>query len=250
MNHNFCVLLKFLGFAWFFVWSPNPCYAASSFEEASTMRLMCEAGLAESAASQGQLGMRVSAGASRLPAMSFGLKKDGYDGLNGGQAPALQRIWITRGLMIPVNIGLSLANLTELNWLAVTGFVQWSVYEAFARPVLALRMHLTNTYGLEQSQLSASGVEAVVSYGFLRYFAVFGSIGINRHQVSVRELQPDQNLVGGVPFLDSKDLIWTSPRGEVGFQMTIFPGIAAFTYGYSRLEASQSIHTAKVSVAL
>jgi hypothetical protein len=152
--------------------------------------------------------------------------------------------------MIPVNVGLSLANLSELNWLAVTGFMQWSVYEAFARPVLALRMHLTNTYGLEQSQLSASGVEAVVSYGFLRYFALFGSLGINRHQVALREPQPDQNLVGGVPFFESKDLIWTSPRGEVGFQMTIFPGIAAFTYGYSRLEANQSIHTAKVSLAL
>lgn len=250
MSSIFRFILKIQGFALAFCWSPPPSFGGDSLEEASAMKIISEAGLGESAASQGQLGVRAAAGASRLPKMPFGLKKEGYEGLDKGESAVLQRIWITRGLMVPVNVGLSLANLAEMNWLAVTAFVQWSVYEAFARPALALRLQVTNSYGLTHSQVSRSGLEIVSSYGFLRYFAVFASLGLNRHQVSLREQRVDQPLVGGVPFIDAEDLTWSSPFGELGFQMVIFPGIAAFTYGYSQLESSQSIHTAKVTMAL
>ena len=238
----FCVLLDTFGTRLGFAKTP---YA---------MRLS-GGGLAEAAASLGSLGIRLSGGVTRLPYPDEELFQSGQRGLKPTKNPLVQRLGLAKGLSIPINIGMMINHLADMGWLDVTAYLQWTIYEAHARPAFAVRTHYGKSFGIERTQLSTVGMDAVGSYGFFRYFALFGVIGIRRQEIVVHEEEFARDPNGspirpsGLSRAIQKELELHT-LGELGLQIVLIPTVAAMTLASSIDEDHFTYHTLKWTFAI
>lgn len=205
-------------------------------------------GIAESAPSLGSLGLRLSSGLTRLPSPKQDLFQTGQQGVITSDHPLARRLWIAKGLSIPVNVGLNLSQLQEMGWLDVTSYIQWTFYEGFAKPALAIRGIYGKSFGMETMQMSSAGGDFVVSHGFIKYFAIFGALGLRR-------LQTDHYNKRSLGYeLESKFEIKSDSKllsvAEIGLQAAFVPGFAALTVASSLSDHQTAYHTAKVTLSL
>jgi hypothetical protein len=208
-------------------------------------------GMAESAPSLGTLGVRLSGGLTSLPRPDQEQTASGQQGLKQGENPLTQRLWIAKGLYLPINVGMILTQLPELGWLDVTSYVQGTFYEGLARPACALRMSYGKSFGVEKAQVSTAGIDLVISYGVFRYVSMFGVLGTRRLKM---------DLYGSSSSLESPDrsdegshLIRESTLqslGEWGVQVAFIPAIAALTLSSSIADGQYMAHTAKVTLSI
>ena len=98
----------------------------------------------------------------------------------------IPRLQVHKGLPWSVDVGMGLGQdrLTGAN--LMSAYSQWTIFEGFALPALALRGGYNRLMGLASTDSSSVTVDAVASLGFLRIFTVYGSYGAGRHQSQVR----------------------------------------------------------------
>ena len=154
------------------------------------------ASLLEPAGSHGSIGTDFGAGmVSVTPPEHNTLLNSQLGEDRGGKSLGIPRIWLLRGLPLPVDAGITAAGLTGSGkgsaFSQVSAALQWTVYEALARPALTIRGSYGKLYGVTGTTLSSAGGEAVVSYGILSYFTFYGRIGAVQHE-GVVTIQPQQ----------------------------------------------------------
>jgi hypothetical protein len=139
----------------------------------------------EPAGSRGSMGVGVAAGASTYapPPDNAALKAE--LGSSATQSTyAVPRVWLDKGLPLPVDLGITASAEPGAPFTQVSGHVQWTVYEALAMPSVAVRASYGRLFGLSGMSLASTSGDAVASYGFLRYFNIFGSLGATQHHGS------------------------------------------------------------------
>jgi hypothetical protein len=154
------------------------------------------ASLLEPAGSHGSIGTDVGAGmVSVTPPEHNALLNSQLGDDRSGKSVGIPRIWLLRGLPIPVDAGITAAGPAGSGkgsaFTQVSAALQWTVYEALARPALTLRGSYGKLYGVTGTTLTSAGGEVVVSYGVLSYLTFYGRIGAVQHEGSVT-IQPQQ----------------------------------------------------------
>lgn len=92
----------------------------------------------------------------------------------------IPRLTISKGTAWPIDFGLSLARFPEENqvW-QYGGHVQWTLWEAFRLPTLALRLSRLETEGMSAvSRLRTDTIQLGSSYAFLRYITLSAAVGL------------------------------------------------------------------------
>ena len=79
------------------------------------------------------------------------------------------------GLFYPLSGGLSIANLPGTGS-QVSANLQWTLYEAFKLPAVAIRASHSRLQGLQNTSFSSSGVEALSSWGW-KNLTIYGGLG-------------------------------------------------------------------------
>jgi hypothetical protein len=153
---------------------------------------------------------------------------------------SVPRLWLTKGLPLPVDFSFSAGlpgnnrNLTQ-----VSGYLQWTVYEALARPAFAVRSSYGRLSGASGTTVSSWGGEAVASYGVLRYATIFGRVGILQHQGN---LVPNKNSAATLGLTNDSSAptlstSWRQKEAALGLKVTLwspFTALSAETdYGYA-----------------
>jgi hypothetical protein len=142
----------------------------------------------EGAGSYGSMGTAISVGASRHESPTrtqLGNEELKESDAKDGDPVEMPKIWFIKGFAWPINLGLAAGYNKDTDLSYAAGHLQWTLFEGFQLPAIAIRADHSKLYGTRSSQVARSGISTVVSYGFLRYFEVFGSYGINKTQTSV-----------------------------------------------------------------
>lgn len=196
-------------------------------------------GMLEPAGSHGSIGLAISAGGSShaIPVSRLDDSSDsvGASFLERGKDDEdpyyLPRAWLVKGLPWPVDLGLSIAAPKDRAFTQAAAFLQWTVYEAFALPALSIRAGHSRLFGLPGTEIQSNSIDAVASYGFLRYFTLFVAGGATRHQVSmmVRTEEELGFLLQEAEEEFSESRTWWSPSRAVGVRITVLPPFVALT---------------------
>lgn len=96
------------------------------------------------------------------------------------------RLFIHKGLPIPIDVGISVGQITSTNATTAGGYAQWTVFEGFALPAFAVRAKYSRLMGLPSTEYSTVSGEAVASYGLFRIFNIYGSYGRSQSVSSIQ----------------------------------------------------------------
>ena len=214
----------------------------------------------EGAGSHGSLGVGLGVGASQHQIPDNKRLVDdqlrGSDDFARGEPRSpksevvIPRLYFHKGLPWPVDFGLSIARIPQTNATTAGGYLQWTVYEAFALPAIAVRGKYSRLMGLPSTEFDTKTAEAVVSYGFLRILTAYATYGLNQHQGSVRTSGENATSLA-ISETPGETLKYTASDSvqSIGLQAQIIPQFFVASLENRRI-ASQTSWLAKVSVGL
>ncbi len=125
----------------------------------------------------------------------------------------IPRLFMTRGTSWPLDFGFSFARLDENKGRQFGAHLQWTLFEGFQQPAVAIRisrMEADGLSGLEKLQTDSAILG--LSYGFLRYFNFALGIGQQRHQLDIRPLDEDNAFglsAGWREQIEKTESLWT-----------------------------------------
>jgi hypothetical protein len=112
-----------------------------------------------------------------------------------------------------VDFGLSLARFDEDKGRQIGAHMQWTVFEGFQKPALALRVARMQADGLRGLELLQTDSAILgLSYGFLRYFNFAFGVGRQRHRLDIRPVDEDNSFglrAGWREQIEKTESIWT-----------------------------------------
>ncbi len=159
------------------------------------------------------------------------------------------RIFLTRGTNWPLDYGISLARINEKSAKQVGGHLQWTLFEGFQKPAVAVRishMQLAGLPGLKTLQTDSAILG--LSYGFLRYFSFALGMGQQRHRLDIRPLE-ENNLfglrAGSRETIEETESVWT-----LCFKMNLLSPFASFAVERVYTHPRESTTLAKLSYML
>lgn len=198
----------------------------------------------EPAGARGSIGVGAGAGAMQVEAGATPAYRDVL-GLGEGderEAALVPRLWLTKGLPIPLDLGFAASKLTRGEGRATqaAGQLQWTVYEDFAMPALSVRYAHARLFGLERTKVRSDAVEALASYGFLRYFTVFGSIGAARHEATVFAADKSEDV----------SRTWNEPQRTFGMKIMVIPPFVTLGGEAQLAHGRASAAAAKITVGM
>ncbi len=213
----------------------------------------------EGAGSHGSVGVVLGCGASgyQMPSNNPVVQTqvtDATPAAGGGAAERQQfympRIWLAKGLPLPVDVGVTAGTAADGLFTQVAGYAQWTVYEALARPALALRGSFGRVHGLAGTEFSSVAVDAVGSMGLTQYFTAYATYGVADQRGSL-VIDPADKLAFLLKADDGDQGTtisrrWYQTQGAIGLKVAVYPPFMTVT-----LESTaSSSHERSVAVKL
>ena len=145
---------------------------------------------------------------------------------------AAPRLWLTRGLPLPIDISLTASAPGQARAiLQVSGFIQWTIYQALARPAFAFRATYGQLSGRNSTEVTSMRGEAVFSYGFWRYIALYGRGGLSSHSGALGA--PTDSRLGNTLTSENGPIViaknWVQPEIAAGIRLNLGSPFLAVT---------------------
>jgi hypothetical protein len=176
--------------------------------------------------------------------------QDKTENLPGRAAPTqVPRLFLTHGTSWPLDFGVSFARLGEDKGRQIGAHLQWTLFEGFQKPALAIRVSRMQADGLRGLELLQTDSAILgMSYGFLRYFNFAFGMGQQRHRLDIRPM--DENNAFGLSAgwreqIEKTESIWT-----LCLKMNLFTPFASLGIERIHTHPRQALTVAKLSYML
>ena len=185
------------------------------------------ASLLEPASSHGSIGTDFGAGLVNVtPPEQNALLALHLGETSAGTSLSVPRVWLVHGLPLPIDGGITAAGPTGNNqnsgFMQLSAALQWTVYQAFARPALAVRASYGKLFGITGMTVTSVGGEAVLDYAVLRFFTFYGRLGVTQHQGTL-SIAPQQlstlGLTENAGSLPRFAYTWSEPVQAAGLRL-------------------------------
>jgi hypothetical protein len=150
----------------------------------------------EGAGSHGSIGIGLGIGASRhqVPEHKTLLEdqlrsRESFNSKSSQEISSsisIPRIYLHKGLPFPIDLGLTAAMIPGTEGTSAGTYIQWTVFERFALPAIAVRGMYSRLMGLPSTEFQTIGTELVASFGFLRYLNAYATYGLNNHSAIIK----------------------------------------------------------------
>ncbi|MFK7873953.1 MAG: hypothetical protein AB8C84_12440 [Oligoflexales bacterium] len=142
------------------------------------------------------------------------------------------RAWLTKGIFWPLDIGLGLASFEEEK--SYSGYIQYTLYEKFMTPAIALRTTHSRMFVSTQGPLHTTTAQILASWGY-RSISLWANFGYAHHiQVS-----------------DTNDYHqWGELTQDAGFYWHLFPPFIAVSAEVKTAQTSPKSYAFKVSIGI
>ncbi|MCX6117049.1 MAG: hypothetical protein NT027_05885 [Proteobacteria bacterium] len=203
----------------------------------------------EGAGSHGSLGLGIGVGTGfhqspehrQLIAEQF-QERDQFDkrGNNSfNDTYLVPRLFIHKGLSIPIDFGASFAKMPATSASSVASYMQWTVFESFALPAISMRGKYSRLMGLPSTEFQSLGLEGTISYGFFRFFNVYATQGVNKNDLMVRTSGESATAL----VLDSDQDYsskYMSKNTAFGLQLLMLPLYSTATLEYRKIDTGRT----------
>jgi hypothetical protein len=163
----------------------------------------------------------------------------------------IPQIHVLKGLPWSLDIGGGYGRDRQSEAQSVSGYVHWAVYEAFARPAIGLRVQYSRLWGLATSDVSTVGLGAFGSYGFLRFFTLYGSYGVSRNDLQMRfGANYGTTLLLSDEAEGRQSAVFLRRARSVGLQYQLLPPFWIMAFEYSQMDRDVATYSAKISLGI
>lgn len=161
----------------------------------------------------------------------------------------IPRAFFHKGLLWPVDFGFGMGRIGDLRATTAGGYVQWTVFESFALPAVAMRLKHSRLMGLPSTEFESTALETAASYGFRR-LTVYGTYAFNRHNAVIRTSGESGTTIALTETPASDYHATRADRSHtVGLQIQVLPPICNVAVE-SRVQSGQSSLLAKLSLGI
>ena len=205
----------------------------------------------EGAESHGALGLKLGLGetVATLPGEEGLAKENFYENADGADAAVVMpTVMIVKGLSVPIDVALVTAfrDNRRVSQVAVVG--QWTVFERFTLPAVALRVGLSRFYGLAFAEIESAATDLVASYG-VKVFTLYGTYGLGFHRATLHASPHGQAafLAAGSTGEELKSACGETTYGG-GLRVTLFPPFLSLSFEARQGEGDTSLFAVKVGL--
>lgn len=204
----------------------------------------------ESASSHGISGYSFGLGYSQITLHSNNSYISGILGKEYAEKneKAVPKIWITKGLFWPVDVGGFLTIISESGNISYGGYLQWTFFQEFALPALAFRYAYSKISGIKFTEFESNSFSLVGSWGY-QFVTIFASLDYIKHNVEITNPIENQ-LIFDTEILGRKENFTTPNQNQIGIQIAPFSPLTKFTFASTSLENSKRYYTLKLSVGM
>ena len=145
----------------------------------------------EGAGSHGSLGFSLGLGIQYSPWSNQSVLQEStfHEESESSDGASVPKLYLTKGLYWPIDVGISIGNMSEGQITQLGGHLQWTIFEAFRLPALALRGSFNQLSGLNNASFSSLSASSVLSFSLFRVVTLFAEYGIARNSGSIEIAQ-------------------------------------------------------------
>lgn len=158
------------------------------------------------------------------------------------------RVFLNRGTAWPVDIGLAASYFQKTSATQWGGHLQWTIFESFQLPSVALRYSHINLSKMEElERLATDTLQIGLSYGFLRYITLSVNAGIQQEKGRTRPFESSE-----LTLTQEETKAWTTKRTIYGWGVNLVPFTPFIQLGFEQVYWDGSAQTSmgKVSFLL
>ena len=210
----------------------------------------------DGAGSHGSFGINLGVGASVASwKTGSGLHATAFeqDEISDDEAVMIPKIYLIKGTPWPVDLGLSFGKLSAADGSQASGHMQWTVFEALALPAIAARASYAALFGVNTTQFTSTAVDAMASYGFLRFFTAYAGYGIQRNQGRV-DIKAEDTAAALRPSQTQEsvtvDKSFQSTSYILGLKVTVLPPFFTAAGEYQQGDSGYQSYAAKLNMLL
>jgi hypothetical protein len=162
----------------------------------------------------------------------------------------IPRLWLHKGFSVPVDLAVSFSQIPNSRLSASLASLQWTVFEQFRKPTLAIRAGTSRLFGARSVTSTVRHGELVAGHQFLPWLMGYVSLGSHFHQfdLSVNGVN-GTSLVGPYDLrndVNAKDQYLSK---AIGLQLQLLPQILKITTEYRQIGSVQELQ-AKLSFGI
>ncbi len=155
---------------------------------------------------------------------------------------SLYNAFLNLGTRWPVDFGLIFSQIGQNSGTRLGGHIQWTIYQGFRLPSIAIRAHGSQIMGLDSIAVEGLGASLAMDYSLLRYFTFTGCLSLQRDTITYA-------LSGNPSFQlgpeDTKESYISSSR-TVGLTITLVPGALEVSIFEEYFEDMEKRYLAKI----
>lgn len=173
----------------------------------------------ETAGSHGSLGYTLGTGVSLIEKKPSDILDTELQSSSDKPQTNVPKIWVTKGIFWPLDGGLSYSTILNTNVSSYTAYLQWTAFEKFALPALALRTAYTNITGLKNTKFNNMSLGAAISWGY-RFVTVFASENYNFYSTTITPPEEEAYALS----TDSLSMVnksWGALTQSIGMQLNL-----------------------------
>jgi hypothetical protein len=162
----------------------------------------------------------------------------------------MPKVYFVKGTSWPLDFGAGFGKSIETGLTQFSAHVQWTAFEEFRMPSLALRGTYSRLTGINNVVLNATGVDALASYGF-SYFTAYVGYGVHYNKLNFKIVPNEEDFS---LYEDAKNESWnmsTINNSQLyGLKIVFLP---PFVYAAAEIQTGdrgQSSFAAKLSVGI
>jgi hypothetical protein len=210
----------------------------------------------EGAGSRGSMGFSLGAGASLVPVSEEASQPSreylDYSSDTPLSQMAVPKIYVSKGTLFPIDLSLEFGRPTFGNVQQLAAHVQWTIYEALARPALAMRGNWSRLYGIRNGDFQSAGADLLTAWGFLRYFTLYGGYGLSRQTAELRPntQRPSTFELADQETSDEYHQTWLKTWRTGGMQIRLLPPFVTLTAEVQADDSGRRLYEAKICAGM
>lgn len=189
----------------------------------------------QSIANQNRIHPMEGAGAHGIEGwrLGAGVRKDSVQG------EVTSKVWLIKGLFYPFDLGIGYTpSSASQTYSQTSGYLQWTVYEGFALPALAVRSGISKGSSKDDISVSSKSVSAICSYGF-RILTGYIDLGLHQHEGLNQEKNYDTTV---------QRLKWNESTSTIGLELQLLPPFAFLALETTTVDNKTRNYQTKLSI--
>ncbi len=164
------------------------------------------------------------------------------------QKLSTKKMYFIKGSTLPVDFGFSLGS-TQDDQISMAGaHAQWSVFEGFRMPALALRGSYNKLFGLKDAEMQSTRVDVIASTSMFSFFSAYIASGAQRNVVMLNSAAYFQYGLVTQPENQDYQKTWWSRSHAIGLRALLIPPVLGATLELQLDEAAGRSIAGKISL--